>query len=236
MTALFFDLDDTIISHDAVADIAWDDTFDAFAGRLGPHSKEHVKKTMIDCSAAFWSHPVQHMRGRLNLREARRTIIRAAFDRLKINDNDLAINYADHFFDLREKLITPFPEAIETLQTFRDRGIPMALITNGAKETQYHKIERFNLRPYFKEIVVEGEFGFGKPRPEGFLHALKSLKAAPAETWMIGDSLEFDVAGAKPLGIRTAWNNWSRKPLPQAAPAFPDIEINSIKELLEIEL
>ncbi len=236
MTALFFDLDDTIISHDAPVRPAWEQTYKHFAHKLHPYSMEEITENIYELAKKYWSNPENHKIGRLNLLEARLTIVGDALKRVKINDTKL-INDISVFFDqLREKLITPFPDAIETLQTFRDRGIQMALITNGATEVQYAKIERFNLRPYFKEIVVEGEFGIGKPRPEGFLHALKSLKATPEETWMIGDSLEFDIAGAKPLGIRTAWNNWSRKPLPQTAPAVPDIEINSIKELLEMEL
>lgn len=236
MTALFFDLDDTIISHDAPVRPAWEQTYKHFADKLQPYSMELITENIYELAKKYWSNPENHKIGRLNLLKARQTIVGGALKQLKINDTNLINDISVFFDELREKLITPFPKAIETLQTFRDRGIQMALITNGATETQYKKIERFNLRQFFKEIVVEGEFGIGKPHPEGFLHALKSLKTKPEDTWMVGDSLEFDIAGAKPLGIRTAWNNWSRKPLPQNAPAVPDLEINSIKELTKMEL
>lgn len=44
----------------------------------------------------------------------------------------------------------------------------------------------------------------GKPHPPMFEAALRLLRTAPAETLMIGDRLNTDIAGAAALGMRTA--------------------------------
>ncbi len=44
----------------------------------------------------------------------------------------------------------------------------------------------------------------GKPYPEMYRRCLERMGTAPEETVMVGDRLETDIAGAQPLGIRTA--------------------------------
>jgi HAD superfamily hydrolase (TIGR01458 family) len=43
----------------------------------------------------------------------------------------------------------------------------------------------------------------GKPSPAFFGAALDALDADPERTWMVGDDLEADIAGAKSVGLRT---------------------------------
>jgi HAD superfamily hydrolase (TIGR01458 family) len=43
----------------------------------------------------------------------------------------------------------------------------------------------------------------GKPSPKYFEAALEALDAEPAMTWMVGDDLESDIAGAQRMGMRT---------------------------------
>jgi putative hydrolase of the HAD superfamily len=78
-------------------------------------------------------------------------------------------------------------------------------VTNGAAEVQRAKIERFELAPLFDAIVVEGEFGLGKPEPAVYAHALASLGVAAADAWMVGDNLEWDVLTPRRLGMKGIW-------------------------------
>ena len=43
----------------------------------------------------------------------------------------------------------------------------------------------------------------GKPSPEYFRAAVEALAAEPAMTWMVGDDIESDIAGAQRFGLRT---------------------------------
>ena len=126
----------------------------------------------------------------------------------------------------------PFPGAIDTLKHFRRNNIPLALVTNGAAEIQRRKIRRFDLEPLFDFIVIESEFGFGKPDERVFQHALNQLGVDKKDAWMIGDDLARDVAGAKQAGIPGIWVDWQNKGLPASSVVQPDRIIRSISELV----
>ena len=49
------------------------------------------------------------------------------------------------------------------------------------------------------------DYGFRKPSPIFFGVALARLGIAPADAWMVGDKVEFDVIGARRSGIRPFW-------------------------------
>jgi len=127
----------------------------------------------------------------------------------------------------------PFPGALDTLVALRQAGMPMALLTNGDAAGQRAKIERFDLAHFFDCIVVEGEFGVGKPDARVYEHALAALGAPRGrETWMVGDNLAADVGGAQALGLTGIWVDWEGAGLPTDAAAQPDHSIRRIAELL----
>ena len=95
-----------------------------------------------------------------------------------------------------------FPESRAVLQSLRSR-VKLAMITNGASDIQRNKIEGSGLADFFDLILVSGEQGFGKPKPEIFRLAIDRLDVDEAAAVMIGDSLARDVAGAAAVGIKT---------------------------------
>lgn len=83
----------------------------------------------------------------------------------------------------------------------------MAIITNGFREVQHHKIKRSELSKYFKKIFISEEIGAQKPKKEIFEHAIKSMNAPKKSTLMIGDSWEADILGARNFGIDQIYFN-----------------------------
>ena len=75
------------------------------------------------------------------------------------------------------------------------------MITNGSGEGQRAKIERFDLARHFDHFFIEGELGYGKPDRRVYLGAMAALGSEPAETWCVGDNLEWEVAAPQRLGI-----------------------------------
>ena len=53
----------------------------------------------------------------------------------------------------------------------------MALLTNGSAAIQRRRIEKHALATYFDYILIEGEFGIGKPDRRVYLHANSHLDA-----------------------------------------------------------
>lgn len=183
----------------------------------------------------FWSDPERHRSGRHDLRAARRQIVRRAFRDLEL-DESIALRLADDFTEERDHrghLVVPFPGAVEAITDFRRRGIRLALITNGDAREQRAKIERFDLTQHFDCIVIEGEFGIGKPSPAVFLHALSVLRSDPHDAWMVGNSLIFDIAPAMDLSIFSVWIDHARRGIPANAPCKPDRIVGSLFELID---
>jgi putative hydrolase of the HAD superfamily len=155
----------------------------------------------------FWDDAERSRVGRLDLDAASREIVRYAFADLGLGAGDVAHRIADDYRARRTAQIAPFPGAIETLETLRARGTRMALLTNGGSASQRRSIERFGLERYFDPIVVEGEFGAGKPDERVFRHALSATGCEPALAWMVGDNLDADIAPAVRLGLHAVWVN-----------------------------
>jgi HAD superfamily hydrolase (TIGR01458 family) len=75
----------------------------------------------------------------------------------------------------------------------------------------------------------------GKPSPAFFGAALDALDADPERTWMVGDDLEADVAGAKTCGLRTILVRTGkfREDALQDALVKPDAVVDSLGDVPE---
>lgn len=229
--AIFFDLDGTLLDpSDATLEADWrasceaygDGTFDV--DRLLPH--------LHGVRIGFWKDAERSRRGRADLMWARGAVVRDAFAKIDLTDNNLAARIASDYFERRDAAITLFPSAVETVERVRAMGIRTALITNGGAVGQRGKVERFALAPYFDCIVIEGEFGVGKPDERVFHHALASVGCTAESAWMVGDNLEADIATPHRLGMHTIWLDADARGLPASAAARPHRIVRSIAELM----
>lgn len=124
---------------------------------------------------------------------------------LDIVDEETAHAMADTFPREREEAIEPFLGAIETVRVLRDRGVKLGLITNVGAVFRRPKVVRFGLEPLFDNIVIEGEFGVGKPNPAVYRHVLDELGVEASDAWMVGDTLEWEIGIPQDLGLKRIW-------------------------------
>ncbi len=230
--AVLFDLDDTIIEFAGSAGPCWKAVCDRFAPECDGVTSERLLAAVDAYRTWYWSDPERHKVGRLDMAAARRKVIAGAFQNLGLDRSALIDPMAEAFAEARAEALRLFPEAIDVLRDLRSLSIRLALITNGESGEQRAKIERFGLAPYFDYIQVEGEFGVGKPDERVYRHALDLIAVRPADAWMVGDNLEWDVKGAQQVGIRGIWRDIAGTGLPPASPAQPDQIIRSLTELI----
>lgn len=232
--AMLIDMDDTILSAYGRPEIAWNRIADEFAGEFGPLLPQQVAASVLTYARQFWTtaEPVW----RLKLAEARRLTVKGGFAALAAKghplSDDLAVRVADRFTAYREEEMFVFPGAHDAIDALKARGIKLALVTNGAADTQRAKVERFELAHRFDHIQIEGEHGFGKPEERAYLHAMQTLDVTAADTWMIGDNLEWEVEAPQRLGIYSIWIDVHGDGLPAESPITPDRIIRSLSELL----
>ena len=127
-----------------------------------------------------------------------------------------------------------FPGAHDAIDALKALGVKLALVTNGAADTQRAKVERFELAHRFDHIQIEGEHGFGKPEERAYLHAMQALDVTAPETWMIGDNLEWEIEVPQRLGIYAIWMDAHGDGLPADTHVKPDRIIRSLTELLPV--
>jgi putative hydrolase of the HAD superfamily len=234
--AALFDLDDTILATSAASNEGWVLVADRFAPQLNAMghdvTPERLRTAIHEYRVWFWSDVERNRKGRLNPREALRENVRGGLEMIGVDSPDLVEQLSEAWTDLRWAASRAFPGAIETLQAFRDSGVKLGLVTNGAAEIQRRKVEHLGLPGLIDHIQIEGAVGIGKPEPEAYRHALESLGARPEDTWMIGDNLEFDVLAPMRLGIYGVWVDLDGSGLPKDATGQPDRIIRSISELV----
>ncbi len=180
---------------------------------------------------AFWADDVLSKLGRMDLLAATTRIVTDALASLGQDDPELAARIALDYRTERDAKIAPFPGAIETLVALRERGIPLALITNGGSYGQRLSIDKWGLAHYFDCIIVEGEFGCGKPDARVFEHALQQTACEPGSAWMVGDNLQADIAPAIALGLHTVWVDAEGAGAPDGIDVRPHRIVRSIAEL-----
>ncbi len=228
--AIFFDLDGTILDWQTGMEERW-------LASIGKHNDgsyntvemyELVRKRRD----WFWDDAERGKTGRMDLNEATRTIVRHAFEDAGLTALDIANRIGDYYRAGRRESIAPYPGAMETIVAIHERGIRLALLTNGEADNQRQSVEKLGLESYFECIVIEGEFGVGKPDERVFHHALKATGSTPDATWMVGDSLEADIAPAVDLGLHTVWVDEAGDGLPADAPVEPHRIVRAITELI----
>jgi len=231
--ALLIDLDDTLIDLSTGSLFCWN----ALAERFAPQAKIDALAFQDAIHRArnwFWSDAERHRTWRIQMERAREEIIKIALQELKVFAPQVPRLFSRDYDALLFERITLFPRTLATLQQWRTQGLRMALITNGSALAQRRKISTFQLEPYFDLILIEGEFGIGKPDEKIYLHALDQLGVTPAESWMIGDRLDWEVAIPQKLGMCGIWVDAHNRGLPSDSPIVPDYIAHDIGEIADL--
>jgi putative hydrolase of the HAD superfamily len=230
-SVLLLDLDDTILDDSGARDRCWHEACAEAARRRPSLDVERLRAEIERVREEFWSDPARHAQWRVRLADAYGEIVAEALAAAGADDRELGLELGALHHELRKAAIEPLAGSIETLHELRSRGVTLGLITNGGSEGQREKIERFALAAHFAYIGIEGEVGHGKPHRRAYETALDALGADPADCWMVGDNLEWDVAGAQAVGIRGIWLDKAGTGLPPGD-VVPDRIIRSIAELV----
>ncbi len=229
--AIFFDLDGTLLDGESGVDASWHDALASHCPGVG--IEPAALFDAIDLKRRwFWADPDRALAGRMDIVWASRFVTREAMAHIGADLPALADTIADDYRALRDAGLKLFPRAIETLDAVRARGLRTALITNGGAKMQRDKVVRFDIERWIDCVVIEGEFGVGKPDERMFRHALASCDVRPDEAWMVGDNLEADIATPHRLGLHTVWVNAAADGPLAGAPVTPHRTIRHIGELL----
>jgi putative hydrolase of the HAD superfamily len=232
MKALLVDLDDTLLDYSGGVEECWTAACKTVAGPAGINTVSLVE-AIQKSRRWFWDDPERHRRERVDMMGAWRKIVIHGLDSVGSPDHELAGAVAEDFAARRWVAMTLFPGVREALEGLRAQAVSMALVTNGDKRQQREKIERYGLGAFFDVIVIEGEFGAGKPEEIVYRHALERLGIPAGQAWMVGDHIEWDVAAPQRLGLTGVWVDRAGAGLPADAPVRPHHIVREFRELLD---
>lgn len=161
----------------------------------------------------------------------RREVWRGSLAKHGVDDAEFSTEIGRAFQAQRRARISSFNDAVPVLSELRKRH-RLALLTNGASSVQREKLDGSGLAVFFEVVVVSGDIGIGKPDARVFAHLLAQLKVRATEAMMVGNSLSRDIAGARNAGIRSVLIR--RAGLSSGDGPSPDFVISSLEELPQL--
>ncbi|MHB9293285.1 putative hydrolase of the HAD superfamily [Hollandina sp. SP2] len=99
------------------------------------------------------------------------------------------------------KKITPYPQVRETLLGLREKGIKLGLLSDFPPEV---KLENLKLAGLWDRVLCSEQVGRLKPDPAPFLELAKQLDTPADRILYAGNSVSYDIIGAKKVGMKAA--------------------------------
>ena len=199
--AILFDLDDTLCDYAAARETRLRIAFTRSIAACSRNGEEIDIDRMIVDSINLHPHGADHFP--------------ELFSRFGIEAPAEALSAADWYRTNRFHGLKLFPEVREVVPLVRLRlarsapgaGRPVGIVTNGPAEVQRAKLDLLGIEDLVDFAIVSEEFGLSKPDPEIFHEALRYAGVSASEAVFVGDSPEFDIAGAQSADIPSVWVN-----------------------------
>jgi 2-haloacid dehalogenase len=99
--------------------------------------------------------------------------------------------------------LTAFPDVVPGLKTLRDRGVRLAILSNGEPKMLRAAAENAGVTSLLDAIISVEEVGIFKPSPRVYALAEKHLGAGSRIGFVSSNS--WDIAGAGSAGLTTFW-------------------------------
>lgn len=146
---------------------------------------------------------------------------------------DLITEYRTINHELHVPMVKPIDHAIEVLETLKEQGYTLGLVSNKARGALEVGLQQWNMNLYFDVILGVDEFETPKPDPKGINDALELLGAQRANSIYVGDAVSDIVAGqrAGSFTIGFVFDKMREQALVEAG---PNRVIHDLREILEI--
>jgi putative hydrolase of the HAD superfamily len=188
--AVLFDLDDTLYDRGELVRRVVTDQHDEFQHELRPVQKNDFINRVLQLD----DHGYADKRALYATVVAEWGLAAALIERLVEN----------FWTSYDEKCELPQDTRV-TLQTLRQNGMKLGVITNGGAERQQRKLDSLGISSWFDVILISETEGVRKPDAEIFHRALARCSVGASEAIFVGDHPDTDIGGALQAGLRAVW-------------------------------
>jgi 2-haloacid dehalogenase len=221
----------SVLSFDCYgAMIDWEaGIFSALRPILAAHNKRINDVTLLKMYSEL---ELEAERGKyISYREVLQSVVRGFGEKLGFDPSEAEI------CSLPESLATwqPFPDTVAALRELKTR-YQLAVISNIDDDLFADTVPKLGVK--FNQVITAQQALCYKPCKKIFQIARDKLGVAPGKWLHVGQSIYHDVIPAQAMGIAAVWVN---RPSPRegagatkAAAGKPDLEVASLKELVEL--
>lgn len=229
---LFFDLDHTLWDFEANSRQTLQELYDSLQLlQKGIHDFDLFHKNYLAHNDKLWE---RYRNGFIKVDELRWKRMWLTLLDFKVANEPLAREMGILFLDLLPTRKLLFPYTIEILDYLSAKGYQLHMITNGFEKTQHSKLQSAGLDKYFMEVITSEGSNSLKPKKEIFDYAFQKTGATPAESIMIGDTIDVDILGGMNAGIDQVHVNHLTKEPDSINGKLPTYTVYSLKELEDI--
>lgn len=141
--------------------------------------------------------------------------------------------YVRHNLRQHRRTVKVFPGVSHTLQTLRDLGCSLAVVTSKRRRSAMFGLRLFSLDRYFDALVCAEDVENHKPHPEPVLKALALLGVAPAQSVTVGDSV-YDIQAGRAAGTLTVACLYGMGRREDLVVSAPDVLLHTISDLVPV--
>lgn len=225
---VLFDLDNTLVdflrmkrmasAEAARAMVAAGARFEFDEGEAGHRLYEHYLEHGIESDDAFQRFLESHNQARLAYGQ-------------HVQDKVLAAGIHT-YLRAKDLFLTPYAGVRRTLVELVRRQLRLGVVTDAPRLKGWQRLVQLGLADFFEVVVTVDDAGGRKPDPAPFKAAVDALGLKPSEVLFVGDWPERDIAGAKAVGLHTAFARYGRPH--QDGTHGADVELESIGEVLSV--
>ena len=194
--AVVFDLDNTLYDYDE-CDKKAHEALKNYAVKRYNISEEQFE---VDYSIAKGI--VKERLGNTGAAHNRMLYMQVFLETIGCKPLDGALDLYSIYWDTMLKNMKLFDYVISTMDSLKEKGIKIGILTDLTANIQHRKLCKLNLEGYVDALVTSEEAGEEKPAVAPFECIIKKLECAADEVLMIGDSQKKDIEGAKHVGMR----------------------------------
>jgi FMN phosphatase YigB (HAD superfamily) len=160
------------------------------------------------------------------------------FRNAAVGIDDIDLDRVRSLMSIPLDLVSALTEgAADALRWCKARGLRVALVTNTLSRGDAEVWEdwrRFGVADAIDAVASSHSVGWRKPHAAIYQRALDLVNVAAADTVMVGDRLDADVAGAQALGMRAILRRTSYTAPQPPVDVVPDAVVDTPAQLIPI--
>jgi putative hydrolase of the HAD superfamily len=205
--AVFFDIDGTLLDHDAASAASLRRKLDAELGE-GSLDDDTFARALAEWRRLELLHYDEYLSGAIDLLEQRRRRTAGILEWVGIRGTpgEALDAWFEHFLDGYREGWAAFDDVAATLDSLEVHGgFQLGVITNADAAIQRRKLAAIGIGARLPAFVASSIVGRAKPDPAIFAAACELVGMPPERVAYVGDRLDVDAVGARDAGLTGVW-------------------------------